>query len=104
MLSPISHRPKIFLLSRSNQGFLRILVILARGQLLGIEPKAVEPQSTILPLNYSCRRVGVKRQKNIRTRYRTRTDTPKEWLLRPPCLPFHQAGGVPWGRLELPKT
>ena len=26
------------------------------GQLLGIEPSAVESQSTILPINYSCRR------------------------------------------------
>lgn len=56
------------------------------GQLLGIEPKAIEPQSTILPLNYSCLFLS--------THCRTRTGTPKEWLLRPPRLPFRQVGNL----------
>lgn len=83
-----------FFIFLQRRAINKVNYVLRCGQLLGIEPKAVEPQSTILPLNYSCQR----------TRYRARTDTPKEWLLRPPCLPFHQAGEVPWGRLELPKT
>ena len=61
---PLSHRP-----------------VLEYGQLLGIEPRAIEPQSTILPLNYSCR-----------THCRTWTGTPQKQLLRLPRLPFRQVG------------
>lgn len=41
---PLSHRPHC--------------ITFIPGQLLGIEPRAVEPQSTILPLNYSCQTRG----------------------------------------------
>ena len=45
------------------------------GQLLGIEPSSVESQSTILPINYSCRKP--RKPHSFRARYRTRTDTSK---------------------------
>ena len=51
------------MLSTDQPSFLYV------GQLLGIEPSAVESQSTILPINYSCQRA------KLFARYRTRTDT-----------------------------
>ena len=53
------------------------------GWLLGIEPKTVNSQSTILPLNYNHQAYPL----SDLNRYHF-----KEWLLRPPCLPFHQVG------------